>query len=60
MLLLLEYLGPHLKMVFFDRSYWTKCPFPFYIIIVSNMALLYPDNKYNNQMHSGLSWVECL
>ena len=37
-----------------------KCPFPFYIIIVSNMALLYPDNKYNNQMHSGLSRVECL
>ena len=37
-----------------------QCPFPFYIIIVSNMALLYPDNKYNNQMHSGLSRVECL
>lgn len=29
-------------------------------MIVSNMALLYPDNKYNNQMHRGLSWVEYL
>ena len=37
-----------------------KCPFPFYVIIVSNMALLYPDNQYKNQMHNGLSWVECL
>ena len=59
----LEYSGPAIKVVHFDRSGYfgrsdgPKCLFPFDKIVVSTTALLYAAYKNNNQTRGGLGWV---